>query len=158
MPTIEPVRFDDGEAMLVAGVRGHHQFDTVATSIPNQWSTLMDISAQLPGTDDTTYGVICGADPVAGVLEYLCGYRVAAFDGLAEDVGRVRIPEARYAVFEHRGSVATIGATWQAIFNDWLPTSGKAAASSPDYEVYGKHFDSETGSGVIEIWLPVEAD
>jgi hypothetical protein len=78
LTSIEPSRFDDRPAMLLAGVRRQH-----------------------------------------------------SFAGMAE-----RVPAQHYAVFEHRGPVATIGATWNAIWSEWLPRSGRTVADTPDFEVY----------------------
>ena len=44
-----------------------------------------------------------------------------------------------------------------AIFNDWLPTSGHRPADAPVFERYDDRFDSRTGHGGFEIWVPVTA-
>lgn len=152
----EPVRFADGPAMLMAGLRRTHSFADVPTAIPAQWNEFMAIAAQLGDVSKGTYGVICGADPKAEWMEYMPAVEVSSFDGLADEIGRVRVPAAHYAVFEHRGSIATIGVTWQAIFNDWLPASGRTPANSPDFEYYGDEYDPVAESGLVEIWLPIE--
>ena len=80
------------------------------------------------------------------------------FEGLAPEVGRVRIPAADYAVFEHHGQIAGLGPLWDAIFGEWLPRSGHRPAHSPDFERYDERFDPATGSGLVELWVPIERD
>ena len=68
---------------------------------------------------------------------------------------RLRIPEARYAVFSHRDHIATIRRVWATIFNLWLPESGYKIAGGPEFERYGEEFDGVSGTGGFEIWIPV---
>lgn len=37
-----------------------------------------------------------------------------------------------------------------------MPTSGYERADAPDFELYGENFDSVTGNGGLEIWIPVK--
>ena len=100
--------------------------------------------------------MVCGASPDTGTFEYMSGYEVASFDALPHDLGRMRVPVQRYAVFEHGGHVSGLRATWDAIWREWLPRSGQTPADTPDFELYDERFDPATGLGVIEIWFPVE--
>jgi AraC family transcriptional regulator len=68
----------------------------------------------------------------------------------------VRIPEQKYAVFCQRDHISTIRSTWNAIWNEWLPNSEYEVADAPDFERYGEHFNSATGIGGFEIWIPVK--
>jgi ribosomal protein S18 acetylase RimI-like enzyme len=98
---------------------------------------------------------VCGSDQAARTFEYMCGVEVAAFDAIPRELGRMRVPAQRYAVFTHRGHVAALRATWDAIWREWLPRSGEHPANTPDFERYDARFDPQTGSGEIEIWFPV---
>jgi AraC family transcriptional regulator len=44
-----------------------------------------------------------------------------------------------------------------AIYNEWLPRSGRQAAEAPLLERYDERFDASTGSGGFEIWIPLTA-
>lgn len=158
MSRIEPVRYADGRAMHVAGVRRTHTFEEAAHAIPAQWQALAQLGDMPNQVGAVAYGVICSGNPEAGTVEYLCGVEVERFEGLAPEVGRVRIPAAHYAVFEHRGQVAGLGPLWDAIFGEWLPRSGLRPAHSPDFERYDERFDPATGSGLVELWVPIERD
>jgi AraC family transcriptional regulator len=45
--------------------------------------------------------------------------------------------------------------TVYTIWNKWLPSSGHEVADAPDFELYGESFNSRTGVGTVEIWLPI---
>jgi AraC family transcriptional regulator len=156
LTSIEPSRFDDGRAMLLGGVRRQHSFGGMAQSVPAQWQAFQELGT-LPGQQGSTvYGVICTASPQEQTLEYMCGAEVASLDALPPGMGRMRIPAQHYAVFEHRGHTSTLRQTWDAIWSDWVPRSGRTVANTPDFEVYDERFDPRTGSGLIEIWIPME--
>lgn len=141
--------------MLLAGVRRVHSFDGAAQSIPEQWQAFGGLGT-LPGQQGATvYGVVCGADPPARTFEYMIGVQVAAFDALPPGLGRMRIPAQRYAVFVNADGPSALRATWDAIWNDWLPRSGYQMANTPEFEVYDERFDARTGSGVIEVWASI---
>jgi hypothetical protein len=60
---LEPARYEDGGAMLLAGLRRHHEFAESVRTIPEQWQELRSLG-NLPGQVGTiTYGVMCGENP-----------------------------------------------------------------------------------------------
>jgi len=91
-------------------------------------------------------------------MEYMCAVEVASFDGLPKELGRMRVPAARYAVFLHADNVSTVRTTWDQILSQWLPSSGMRSANTPDFEVYDERFDPVTGLGGVEIWVSVVAE
>jgi AraC family transcriptional regulator len=156
MSRVQPIRYEDGRPMLLAGIRRKHTFASMGTDIPRQWDDFVKLG-KLPGQVGTTaYGAICGGDPKTQSMEYMCAVEVESFDALPKDLGRMRVPAVRYAVFLHEGNVATIQQTWKQIFEAWLPSSGMLSAQTPDFEVYDERFDGATGEGGVEIWLGVK--
>jgi AraC family transcriptional regulator len=157
MSELEAVRYEQGRPMLLAGVRRKHTFAGMAKDIPRQWDDFLNLG-KLPGQVATTaYGAICGGDPETQTMEYMCAVEVASFDPLPKNIGRMRVPPVRYAVFLHAGNVATLQSTWKQIFSVWLPSSGLQSAQTPDFELYGERFDAATGDGGVEIWLGVKS-
>ena len=155
MSDLEPVRFEQGRPLLLAGIRRKHSFAGMGKDIPAQWTDFVNLGP-LPGQIGTTaYGALCGGDPETRTMEYMCAVEVASFDALPKELGRMRVPPVRYAVFLHEGNVAAIQQTWQQIFSAWLPSSGFRSANTPDFELYDDRFDAETGEGGVEIWLGV---
>jgi AraC family transcriptional regulator len=153
---LAPPRTETGLPMLLAGVRRRHAFADAETTIRAQWQALAAMLA-LPGQrGDVRYGVVCASDPAAATFEYMCGVEVDAFAALSAEVGRMRVPAQRYAVFTHHGGAATLRAAWDAIWREWLPGSGERPADTPDFERYDPAcYDAATGRGAIEIWFPV---
>jgi AraC family transcriptional regulator len=153
---LEEPRRETGEAMLIAGPRGHYTVET-NRGIPAQWQRFHDLADAIPGrAGDMAYGVCCDFRE-DGRFDYVCGVAVTRADDMPAGVSTVRIPSANYLVFRHTGHVSGISATWRAIMDDWLPASGVRMGSGHCFERYGSDFDGERGEGVVEIWIPVEA-
>lgn len=142
--------------MLLAGLRQHHTFAGAVESIAAQWEAFRRLGPIPHQQGGTVYGVMCGADMENQTFEYMMGVEVAEFDSAATHLGRMRIPPQHYAVFPHAGHVSTLAATWQAIWNEWLPRSGHVPVHGPEFEVYGEGFDPRTGAGGIEVWTAIQ--
>lgn len=142
--------------MLLAGLRRHHSFAGSAESLAAQWREFRRLGPIPHQQGATVYGVMCGGDPEKQVFEFMCAVEVAEFDPAAAHLGRMRVPPQHYAVFEHPGDPSTLRATWQAIWHDWLPRSGRIPVHGPEFERYGADYDPATGLGRIEIWSPVQ--
>ena len=118
--------------------------------IPVQWNEVAEeIGQHMNGSE--TYGVSYGFEGDA--FNYLVGF---ADDGRTdtEELDHVRLDAGRYAVFEHDGHISSIGETWRAILDDWLPKSGKTLAEGPEFELYEADFDLSKPGGV-SIWIPL---
>jgi len=151
---LEPPRFVEGKAFLVAGLSARYTFAT-NQGIPLQWQRFAPHIGQIPGqVGDTTYGVCWNGDD-AGNFDYVAGVEVSSFADLGDEFARVRIPAQRYVVFAHRGHASEIRDTVAAIWSRWLPSSGHRVADAPNFERYGPEFDPKTGSGLVEFWIPL---
>ena len=140
--------------MLLTGDRRRYGFAEGPEKIPGDWDRFVQ-RLPLPGQIGvTTYGVTCGADMAAGTFKYMPAVEVESFDGLDPDLGRVRAPEAHYAVFVHTGPIWEIRHTIQAAYG-WLGSNGTwKDAETVAFERYGPEYDPQTGRDV-EVWLPV---
>lgn len=152
---LAPPRFEKRKAFLLAGLSERYSNET-SSGIPAQWQRFVPYIGHIPGqVGHTTYGACYNSDD-AGTVDYLCGVEVSDFSLLPSDLSRLRIPEQRYAVFTHREHISRIRSTWHTIFNQWLPASGYTIADAPDFELYSEDFDPHTGTGVVEIWIPIK--
>lgn len=134
--------------MLLAGLRRKMTFAESASVIPAMWAEFMQMG-ELPGQQGrVAYGAMGGTDETAGTLDYMCAVEVESFDGLADGIGRMRVPTARYAVFTPEGGVASVPRLWDRIMGEWQPASGYAHAPSPSFERYDETF-TPGGSGGI---------
>jgi AraC family transcriptional regulator len=154
LESLEAPRFENHPTLLLAGLSGRYTPETVA-GVPAQWQRFIPWIGHIPGQIGcTTYGVVCNADD-AGSMEYLCGVEVTDFTGVPAELTRLRIPETAYAVFTHRDHISNIRRTWFTIYNKWFPESQWRIAEGPEFEKYGPEFNPQTGTGVLEIWIPV---
>ena len=103
----------------------------------------------------TAFGVCCNSDK-QGHFDYLCGVEVSDFWRLPSNFTHQRIAAQKYAVFSHREHISTIRSTLNTIWNKWLPESGLEVVDAPDFERYGEGFDTRTGAGGLEIWIPIK--
>jgi AraC family transcriptional regulator len=154
---LQPPRFETLRPLLVAGLTERYDCES-SKAIPAQWQRFQphigNIAGQIGG--GTAYGVRHNSDD-EGNFDYIAGIEVANFSQLSAELGRVRTPAQRYAVFSHGDHVSTIRRTIMTIWNKWLPESGHGVADAPDFERYGEEFDPRTGTGGLEIWIPIKA-
>jgi AraC family transcriptional regulator len=155
LENLKPPRFETGKPLLVAGIAERCTHENSGAGIPNLWHQFHQSVDHLPTRiGKVAYGVCCNADD-AGNFDYVAGVEVLDFSDLPREFARVRIPEAKYAVFTHAEHISTIRRTVNTIWNHWLPQSGMKAADAPNFERYDEKFDPATGNGGLEIWIPV---
>lgn len=152
---VTPSRFEVAERQLIAGMSSRYTFET-NEGIPALWQAFIPYIGNIPGqVGGVTYGVCCNPD-ADGSFEYIAGVEVRSRDRLPASFRCVELEPQRYAVFEHSGHISTLHQTFYSIWNGWLPTSGFKAVDAPEFERYSEDYDPVTGTGVLEIWLPVE--
>jgi AraC family transcriptional regulator len=155
LASIETPRMERRKVLLIAGMGERYTCDSSA-GIPAQWQKFVPHIGHIAGqVGGKAYGVGCNFDE-DGNFDYICGVEVGDFSRVPADWSRVRIPEQEYAVFTHRDHISTIRSTWATIWNKWLPESGREVADAPHFELYGEDFNSVTGRGLVEIWLPLK--
>ncbi|HZQ56052.1 MAG TPA: AraC family transcriptional regulator [Bryobacteraceae bacterium] len=153
---LEPPRFEEGERLLVAGLAERYSCETSA-AIPSQWQRFAPHLSHIPGQiGGAAYGVFCNDDE-AGNFDYICAATVRDFTGISRAWTCLRIPEQNYAVFRRPDHISTIRSVWNTIWNHWLPNSGHQAVDAPAFERYDQQFNSATGLGGFEVWIPIQA-
>lgn len=125
--------------------------------LPHLWERFVKWIGHVPHqVGRRAYGVIRNNDKGRGFY-YLAGVEVSSTAAIPNDLRLVSLPAQRYAVFNHPHHVSSLFQTMCAIYSRWLPHSEIALADSACFELYGENFDTATGLGQIEIWLPIEA-
>lgn len=151
-------RFETAGPLLIAGLR--EPLDEHAVQkIPQLWQRLVACRDDIPqrvGIAD--YGLCIHLQGYE--YYYMAGCAVWDFTGLPESFSPFIIPSQTYAVFTHSGNVHCIRDTIGFAFDQWLPNSHYRHATASEnalhfFEHYGEKFNSQTGEGDIEIWLPV---
>jgi AraC family transcriptional regulator len=154
LATLDPPRFINAKPMLLTGLSERYTAETSAR-IPAQWQRFLEHFDHVPGQiGRVAYGVLYNEDD-EGNVDYLTGVEVPDFSRVPAEFAKVRIPEQRYAVFEHLGHISNIRRTWHTLWAAWLPGSGHEPADGPRFERYGDGFDPGKGEGDVEIWIPL---
>ncbi len=150
-------RLAEQAPIIVAGLAERYNNKTKA-KIPFLWQQFMPWMGTISGQRGTdTYGVCYNYGP-DGSFDYLCGVQVAGSKAVPDGLAAVEIPRKTFAVFSHSGHVSELSAVWQTIFSEWAPTSGLALETEPNFERYTDKFDPHTGTGLIEIWIPLKTE
>jgi predicted transcriptional regulator YdeE len=118
---MQPIRLEKRPALRLLGIQ--RRLDPQTTNWEKLWRD--DYAPHLPEIQARSRGETCmgaymsGGDD--GLVEFLAGR--PAQDGIDVPPGLIvrELPAATYAVFEC--AMADIGATWHAIYGDWLPGS-----------------------------------
>ncbi|RZZ88200.1 AraC family transcriptional regulator [Pseudoxanthomonas winnipegensis] len=162
---VEPWRTAEGPAELPETPRVVHAPDWrivgiarryvggTTQGIPSQWQALYTHPFAQPPSG-TAFGVFCnGASD--GSFDYLAGFERRDARDPSAGLTRLTLPARRYAVALHRGHISAIRRTWRVFVGDWLPRSGLPVAEAPDFEKYSDDFDTRTGIGDVELWMPL---
>lgn len=145
-----------GEKILAVGLAQRHPFEK-PQDIPAQWQDFMATKyAAIPHKrQGMPIGMSNGPDD-DGNFEYICAAEVETFATTPRGLIEIEVPARRYAVFAHDGHVSAIGATYNAIWNEWLPASGEKPANAPCIERHRAAFNPQTGMGGVDIWIPLK--
>jgi AraC family transcriptional regulator len=157
---LQAPRIQDRRALLVAGLQERFTPETM-NDIPALWKRLP--FGKIPGQlGHMAYGMVFNQDPLTQAFDYFCGVEISTVSPAHAKFKTNKIPAQKYAIFCHREHVSKLRDTVSAIFNTWLPTSGqthsRATPTSADLvEYYGENFDPESGTGDMEVWLPIKS-
>ena len=110
------------------------------------------------------YCICINADMYTDKFSYLLGVAVDNFDLAKDDMYKLEIPTATYAVFttppvEEKDFVNSIKGTWKYILEEWFPYSGYEIVDGKyDFEYYDEHcHTSEHEKIYMEIYVPIKA-
>jgi predicted transcriptional regulator YdeE len=152
---MEPVRFETLPAFTVMGMK--YRGNNANQEIARMWGRLNPRAHEIPMTGECAYGVcLMLNDAPAGVFEYVAGFKVEQYDRVPEGMVVIDVPENRYAVFAHRGSLQTLKDTYAAICDDWFLRSGYKPTGGYDMEVYTDEFKDFAPDSVFYIYEPVK--
>lgn len=162
---LAPPRFVQHPQLRIAGLL-LQQLNDPPAELPALWQRFAPFIGHVPRQVSGVAFGVCMQAPQGedrsddACSDYVAGCEVEDFAEIPADWARVTIPPQRYAVFAHPGSASQLQHTVQAIFTEWLPRSGcETVSPGPGvvgfFERYGPGFDPRSGSGDIELWLPL---
>ncbi len=157
---IKPDRIEKNvKPMLIAGISRESAFDEGLVNAPVQWEEFGSFIGKIPGQiDNIAYGLCFDMNNGQGI-EYVTGVEVSDAKKLPENFITKKLPSFDYAIFQHKGHVSGIPQTCDVIWKEWIPKTKFEKPEESDFfffERYGEEFDPETGTGDIEIWVPVK--
>ena len=134
---------------------------TAAEVIVPLWDKIFHNVSSVPyRLGDAMYGVVYGraegerSHP--DEMQYIAAAPVSEQGELPEGMVSRTVPAHTFAVFIHRGPIANIGDTCEAIYRQWLPQSGYEHAGIADVELYDQRFCYDSDESEMEYWISVK--
>jgi AraC family transcriptional regulator len=153
-PAIAAGRIENLGEMKFVGLSEHVPFAQMQ-NIAAQWQRFMPRYGEI---DDKAHPIPAGVSTnldEEGNFDYVCAVEVKRFGAVPRGLVKLTVPARTYAVFRHDGHVSEIGGTFHAIWNDWTPPGGHAIADGASIERHIETFDTRTGFGGVEIYVPL---
>ncbi|MFO1034382.1 MAG: GyrI-like domain-containing protein [Hyphomicrobiales bacterium] len=136
------------QPMILAGRNGTFAIGP-SPGIRDLWEKFMADFGKITGqVNAKAYGVAHAFDG-KGQMDYMAAVEVHDAGEVANYLHTLSIPARKIAVFSHEGDIAKISATWQKIFENWIPAAKLTVAPGPQLEVYD--FSADDGPGTVEI-------
>jgi AraC family transcriptional regulator len=159
--SLEAPRFEDAGARVFAGLRAHYAAGAMK-GIFEQWMRFGPQIGSIAGqVGRVAYGVCYNVQEKPFRMDYLCAVEVSDAANLPPEFATLSVSPHRYAIFVHPDHVSNISRTVDLIFHSWLPASGHLFDHTPQdglafFERYGENFDPRSGTGDIQIWVPLK--
>ncbi len=153
-PAIAADRFETPGELKFVGLGEHVAFSQMQ-NIASQWQRFM---ARYAEVDDKAHPIPAGVSTNLddeGNFDYVCAVQVKRFAAQLKGLVQLIVPPQTYAVFRHDAHVSEIGQTFSAIWNDWVPEQDKSIADGASIERHRETFDTRTGFGGVEIYVPI---
>lgn len=161
-----------GEKMLTPRFESKAAFTVIGMScqstmqnnvIPKLWGEFNARCEEIKNSvnPNTCLG-ICMSDPNVEMTEstpftYLAAVEVSNSAEVPEGMMVKKLPASDYAVFEHHGSLETLGNTYDDIYNGWFSQAPYLQDKDYDFELYDDRFVFGSPDSIMEIWVPIKA-
>ena len=151
-----PPRFVDRPAMTLAGLAEIHE-RMKPEGIPAQWQRFNHYLGSIANAyNEAAYGVLNGVFEDSDTIGCLASVELSDTTDLPPEFTVLHIPAQRYAIFLHTGHISRMRTSVHTVFNRWVPELGLEMGVFPSFiERYGMAFDPETGTGDVELWVPL---
>jgi AraC family transcriptional regulator len=120
------------------------------------WQRFIPREHEIAGrTEPAAYG-ICSVLP-DGSVRYVAGLPVSCDASLPDGMVKFEVPAQTYVVFTHRGTVAQIGDSFQAIHTRLLAKLGLRATAGVEFERYDTRFTGpDDAASETDLYIPIE--
>ncbi|WP_353083128.1 GyrI-like domain-containing protein [Flavobacterium sp.] len=82
---------------------------------------------------------------------------VSNFDIVPDGMETLVLKEELYAVFNYKGDQNSVAAFFNAIYNEWIPSSRYELGTHPQFEILGEKYKNNDSDSEEEIWIPVRS-
>ncbi|MGE5591523.1 MAG: AraC family transcriptional regulator [Bacillota bacterium] len=88
---------------------------------------------------------------------YICAAPISRIGEIPMEMVAKTVPAHTYAVFTHRGPIATLHDTYAQAYGTWLPNSGYEPAATFDFEYYDDRFTGvDDPASELDIYIPIK--
>jgi AraC family transcriptional regulator len=153
-PAISSSRVETLGELKFVGLAEHVKFSQMQ-NIASQWQRFM---AHYPEIEDKAHPIPAGVSTNLddeGNFDYVCAVQVKRFSSLPKGLMQLTVQPQTCAVFRHDRHVSEIGETFRAIWNDWVADGGRSICDGASIERHMETFDTRTGYGGVEIYIPI---
>ena len=147
-------------AMKFVGM--HRRSTQKNNTIPQLWEEFMERGKEIRHVvnPNVAFGV-CFHEEVENFTDetpfsYLAGMEVDSMDDIPEGMMVREIPAAKYAVFTHKGSLETLGETYQAIYFKWAKETEYTLAKADMFELYDERFKCGEPDSEFDLYVPIQ--
>ena len=153
---LEEPRFERTGELKFVGLAEPFDYGEIA-HIPNQWRRFMaEFYPRIEHKSQSIpLGIVSSGSEGDTDLSYTCAVEVSRFNTVPQGLVTLAVKPTTYAVFAHNRHIAELPQTFAAIWNDWLPASGRKPAAAPSLERPKATFDTRTGEGGVTLWIPL---
>jgi AraC family transcriptional regulator len=160
--TLEP-SFENYQAEHVIGLAASFM-DERSQGVNNLWQELIKRKDEIKNVkEDTALGVFLADHPNVkrgpqDTYIYLAGLPVNQIEDIPAGMVTCTIPQAKYAIFTHCGSIDTVLYSIDYIWGTWIPNNieNYQHANAPDFELFDSRFDLVKQEGQFDHYVPVE--
>lgn len=150
-------RFETKPSFKVVGL---HCTATSSETLHKLWGEFMQRAHEIQHvTEPHKAYQVCVFDesqPDKDLYTFIAGMAVSETTGIPQGMIAHTVPEANFAVFEHRGLMDKMHQTYVYIFGIWLQENSYVMAEADSLEIYDERFIVDSPDSVFEIWVPVK--
>lgn len=152
--SIEPQRLEPKGDLVFVG-RGERIAFSASHTIAALWEKFMPFYAAIEDkADPIPWGLSTDLDD-DGNFDYICAVQVTRASDVPKGLEIHRVPARTFAVFRHDDHASALPQTYAAIWNGWAPQDGRSIADAASLERHLATFDTRTGLGGVEIYIPL---
>lgn len=133
---------------------GKNQHNEVNKLWDDFYPRIKEIKSRI--NENKNYG-ICELFPGSSKFSYISSVKVANSEEVPKNMVCRIIPFSKYALFTHKGSLNSLGQTYEYIYGVWLPNSPYEHSTLPDIEEYDNTYcDDNPEECLINIYIPIK--